>query len=119
MRGMRILIVEDSLKMRELLRVFLGDLAEIYECADGDEVLDAYIQWQPEWVVMDVHMKRVGGITATRLLKNAFPESHVVMLSKHGDPDIQAAAREAGACGYLLKDDLNAVRQFLIVRKID
>lgn len=116
---MRILIVEDSLKMRELLRVFLGDLAEICECADGDEVIDAYIRWQPEWVVMDVHMQRVGGITATRLLKNAFPESRVVMLSKHRDLDIQAAAREAGASGYLMKDDLNAVRQFLLARKTD
>lgn len=105
--------------MRELLRVFLGDLAEIYECEDGDEVLEAYIRWQPEWVVMDVHMQRTGGITATRLLRNAFPESMVVMLSKHADQDIQAAAHDAGASGYLLKDDLHALRQFLLARKID
>jgi two-component system response regulator DegU len=104
--------------MRRLLRVFLSDVADVCECSDGDEVIDAYNDWQPTWVVMDVQMQRVGGITATRLLKNAFPESRVVMLSEHNDSDIQAAAIEAGAFGYLVKDDLNALRCFLLETEI-
>ena len=111
---MRILIVEDNPKIRRLLRVFLSDVADVCECSDGDEVISAYTDWQPAWVVMDVQMQRVNGIHATRLLKNAFPDSRVVMLSEHNDPEIRAAAIDAGACRYLLKDDLNALRFFLL-----
>lgn len=111
---MRILIVEDNKKIRELLRTMLDDMAELFECADGDEVISAFSAFAPDWVVMDVRMERVGGIAATRLLKKAFPDARVVMLSKHGDEDIRAAARAAGASGYLVKDDLTQVKNFLL-----
>lgn len=111
---MRVLIVEDNLKMRELLRVLLADVADVHECSDGDEVIATYTRLRPAWVVMDVNMKRLGGIAATRLLKAAFPESRVVMLSEHNDEDIRSAAGAAGASQYLVKDDLNALRSFLL-----
>ena len=113
-REVRILIVEDHPKMRALLRVFLSDVAEVCECTDGDQVLAAYRDWQPAWVVMDVQMARIGGIAATRLLKKNFPESRVVILSEHNNAEIRAAAVEAGAFSYLLKDDLTALRSFLL-----
>ena len=100
--------------MRELLKVFLSDMADVCECADGDEVIAAYGCWKPAWVVMDVKMERVGGIKATRLLKSAFPESRIVMLSEHNDSEIRAAAIEAGALDYLIKDDLTILRSFLL-----
>ncbi|HEX8250375.1 MAG TPA: response regulator transcription factor [Pyrinomonadaceae bacterium] len=115
---MRILIVEDNPKMRRLLRIFLSDVADVCECSDGDEVITAYSDWKPAWVVMDVQMARVGGITATRLLKNAFPESRVVMLSEHDDSETRAAALEAGALDYLIKDDLTVLRCFLLETEI-
>ena len=111
---MRVLIVEDNLKMRELLRIFLADVVDVHECSDGDEVIANYAQVRPAWVVMDVNMKRVGGIAATRLLKAAFPESRVVVLSEHNDEDIRSAAWAAGASQYLVKDNLSALRNFLV-----
>lgn len=111
---MQILIVDDNAAIRGLIKAVLKDFAEVFECADGAEVVDAYLRFQPDWVVMDVRMPRVGGIAATRLLKKAHPSARVVMLSKHSDEDIQAAAAEAGANGYLLKDDLRVLRRFLL-----
>ena len=111
---MRILIVEDNPKMRRLLRVFLQDAAEVFECANGFVAVGAFNECQPDWVVMDVQMKRVNGIIATRLLKTAYPSAQIVMLSKHDDAEIRLAAREAGACGYLVKDDLLALRRFVL-----
>ncbi|MBS1796533.1 MAG: response regulator transcription factor [Acidobacteria bacterium] len=111
---MRILIVDDNAAMRRLIRAVLNAVGEIHECADGDEVLAVFARYEPDWVVMDVQMKRLGGIRATRLLKESFPAARVVMLSKHADDDVRAAAREAGACGYLVKDDLGALRRFLL-----
>jgi len=116
---MQVLIVDDNQAIRTLLKTFLGDVARIEECSDGDQAVAAFAICQPDWVVMDVRMQRVGGIAATKLLKAAYPSARVLMLSKHRDADIQAAAREAGACGYLVKDDLNAVRRFLLANEID
>lgn len=114
---MRILIVDDNLKMRELLHVFLSDVAEVSDCADGDEALGAFTACQPDWVLMDVQMRRVGGIAATRELKNAFPASRVVMLSKHNDAEIREACLSAGACAYFVKDNLLPLRKFLLGEK--
>lgn len=77
-------------------------------------MINAYSDWKPSRVVMDVQRQRVGGIAAARLLKNAFPESRVVMLSKHDDWEIRAAAIQAGALVCLVKDDLTALRSFLL-----
>lgn len=113
---MQVLIVDDNKAIRALLKKILSDVAEIYECTDGDEAIAAYACCQPDWVVMDVSMQRVGGIAATKLLKTAFPAAQVVMLSKHRDAEVQAAAIEAGASGYLIKDDLTALRSFLTAK---
>ena len=114
---MQVLIVDDNKAIRSLIKAILKDVAEVFECTDGDEAISAYLKFRPDWVVMDVRMARVGGIAATRMLVRAFPGARVVMLSKHSDDDIQAAATEAGASGYLLKDDLTRLKQFLLERK--
>jgi len=62
---------------------------------------------------MDVSMEPVDGIAATRHIVQAFPGARVVMVTQHADPSLRDAAREAGACGYVLKDNLLDVRRFL------
>ena len=111
---MKLLIVEDNHQMRQMMRSFLSDLAqEIYECSDGAEAMDAYAAHQPDWVLMDIEMEVVDGITATRQLKARWPESKVVIVTIHDDARLRAAARQAGACAYLTKDDLFSVRELL------
>lgn len=114
---MQVLIVDDNQAIRRLVKAILAEFAEVHECSDGDEAVSAYLKFKPDWVVMDVQMRRLGGIAATRILKKAFPAARVVMLSKHSDEDIQAAARDAGANGYLLKDDLTELKRFLLEEK--
>ena len=73
----------------------------------------AYGTHRPDWVVMDVSMEPVDGIAATRQIIQAFPDARVVMVTQHADVSLRDAAHEAGACGYLLKDNLLDVRRFL------
>jgi CheY-like chemotaxis protein len=111
---MKVLIVEDNTTVRLLLRRMLGDLVEHwYECSDGDEVLDCYRAWQPDWVLMDIAMQRLDGIEATRRLKAASPEVRVVIVTSYNDAALRAAAQAAGACGYVLKEDLLELRRLL------
>jgi CheY-like chemotaxis protein len=111
---MKLLIVEDNVPMRELMKRWVGDLADqISECDDGDQVLAAYAAERPDWVLMDIEMKRINGIAATRQLLAAFPEARVVIVTNYGDEVLRQAAREAGARGYVLKENLIEVRRWL------
>ncbi len=53
--------------MRELIKRVIGDLAEdFWECSDGRDALDLYEKHRPAWVLMDIRMEHVDGLTATQ-----------------------------------------------------
>src|SRR5882724_3481891 len=108
-----LLIVDDNENMRRLIRIVLEGFGTIYECSDGSEAFNAYAELHPDWVIMDVHMPMVNGIRATKQITTAFPDARVVMLSKLKDAETREAAREAGACDYVVKEDLLSLRRIV------
>ena len=110
---MKLMIVEDNRFVRELLKQLLSDLAEIVECRDGEQAVTAFAAEQPDWTLMDLQMTRMGGIEATRRIRSAWPTARILIVTEYDDQHWRAAAKQAGACGYLLKDDLLAVRRRL------
>jgi CheY-like chemotaxis protein len=111
---MILLIVDDNQQMRRLIRSVVGDMAEaITECCDGSLALAAYAESLPDWVLMDIRMPRVDGITATRQLKSSYPQAHVCIVTDYEDKDLREAARDAGAEDYIVKEDLLRLRQVL------
>jgi len=111
---MTILIVEDNEPMRELLKKLVRDLAEdLAECDDGAHALGAYQRRHPDWVLMDIKMKGMDGLAATRQIKAAFPEARIIMVTGHDDARLREAAQSAGACGYVHKENLLELRKIL------
>lgn len=111
---MKLLLVDDNAEIRRLLRRVLADLsADIAECTDGSEVLSAYTQEHPDWVLMDIEIGQIDGITATRQIRAADPAAHILIVTSHDNPALRAAAQAAGACGYVLKENLLELRQRL------
>src|SRR5262249_29684366 len=118
-KEMTVLVVEDNSRMRRLIRRLVEGLgAEVYECGDGDQVLAAYSEHRPDWVLMDIELVRVDGLTATRQLLAAWPEARVVMVTGHDDQLLREEARQAGACGYILKENLMEVRRLLLPHQL-
>jgi CheY-like chemotaxis protein len=108
------MLVDDSDKARQLTRSLLRDLpAEFVECADGRAALGAYREHQPDWVLMDIQMPKVDGFTATRQITGEFPQARVLVVTQFDGAHLRAAAREAGACGYVLKDSLLQARELI------
>lgn len=104
---MNVLIVEDSEPMRRTIKSFIEDLAsEINECPDGREALAAFVRFQPDWVLMDIKMKDMDGLAATRQIKAAFPDARIVMVTSYDEQSLRDEAQLAGACGYVLKEKL-------------
>jgi len=111
---MSLLIVEDNAKMRRMLKSLVADLASpIHECVDGADALAAYAAQRPDWVLMDIAMKDLDGISATRKIKAAYPDAKIIIVTGYDEAELRQAAREAGACGYVLKENLLALRELI------
>ena len=111
---MTVLIVDDSPQFREVIRAVLaGIVNQINECADGDEAVAAYRAQRPDWVLMDLQMARIGGLEATRRLMSVDHTARVLIVTDYDDVHWRAAAIDAGAYGYVVKDNLFEVRRLL------
>ena len=115
LRILRVMIVDDNPDMRRLIRSIIGGLAgSIVECRDGAEAVREYAAHQPDWVLMDIEMKPLDGISATAEIKRGFPDARIVIVTEYDDPDWRQEARDAGACAYVLKDNLPEMRRILV-----
>jgi CheY-like chemotaxis protein len=102
-----ILIVDDNNEIRRTIKALLANLSgQIHECGDGAAALAAYHEHRPDWVLMDIEMKPVDGITATRQIMSADPRAKVVMVTNYAEAELREAAKSAGAVAYVLKDNL-------------
>jgi DNA-binding NarL/FixJ family response regulator len=111
---MKLLIVEDNLLMRRMIRRLVADLAdEISECGDGEQAVALYPTLRPDWVLMDIEMAHVNGIVATRSIKADFPMARIVIVTNYNDATMREAATQAGASGYVLKENLLELRHYL------
>ena len=102
------MVVEDNELVRETLVALLetaADITVVAECGDGADCLEMARVTQPDVVLMDVVMPRVGGIEATRILLAAAPDTRVVLLTGQLSTALVRAAHALGAVGYLLKGD--------------
>jgi len=100
------MLVEDHIVLREGLRRSLeaNGVSVVAEVSDGNEVLAAARQSQPDVVLMDLSLPGQDGIAATSQLKQYLPDIPVIILTMFADEDTVRAAFVAGAVGYLVKD---------------
>lgn len=102
----RVLVVDDHALFREgVVGILSGqrDMLVVGEASDGLEALIMARDLKPDIILMDVTMRGVDGIEATRSIKQELPEVRVIMLTVREESDRLFEAIKAGADGYLLK----------------
>ena len=111
---MTVLIVEDNAGVRRLLRRAIARITtRIWECDDGAEALAVYREHLPEVVLMDVRMLIMDGLTATRQIIKFNPAARIIIVTDCEDEETRAAAREAGASGFVVKQDLTTLEALI------
>ncbi|GAB4109927.1 MAG: response regulator transcription factor [Roseiflexaceae bacterium] len=103
----RILIVDDQELIRRGLKIILDqqpDMVVVGQASDGEHALQLVRSEQPQLVLMDLKMPRMGGAQATRTITTEFPEIQVVVLTTYDTDDLVFDAVRAGAQAYVLKD---------------
>jgi len=117
-RSIRVMIVDDHTMVRTGLATFLevsDDLDLVGQATNGQEAVALCEQFQPDVILMDLVMPEMDGVTATRIIRERWPQVQIIALTSFQEKKLVQDALQAGAIGYLLKnvsmDDLTeAVR---------
>ena len=103
----RVMIVDDHPQVRRGLAVFLelwDDFLFVGEADNGEKAVALVEKFQPNVILMDLVMPVMDGVTATRIIREKFPNVQVVVLTSTVDLEIIQKALEAGARSYMLKN---------------
>lgn len=106
MAKIRVVIADDHAVVREGIKMILGrepDIEIVGEANNGREALELVAKTRPHVVVMDISMPEMGGVEATRRVKEAYPKVNVLALTMHEDESYVFQLLKAGASGYVLK----------------
>ncbi|MCS3843608.1 response regulator transcription factor [Microbacterium sp. AK031] len=105
--AVRVLVVDDEALVRHALRAFLADddrVTLVGEATDGSEVVEICEAMHPDVVLMDIKMREVGGVEATRRVLEWNPHCRVIALTTFTTEWRALEVLRAGACGYLVKN---------------
>lgn len=104
---LKILITDDDARIRQMLKQIVAGLASaVYEASDGGEAIAICAAERPDWVLMDLRMKPIDGLRATAVIKGHLPATRIIIISQYDDPELRTEALRAGACAYVLKENL-------------
>jgi CheY-like chemotaxis protein len=76
-----VLIVDDDVTLRELLKVMLDGEYTVFEASDGMEAINAYRSFKPDVVLMDVMMPKMNGVEATKEIKKIDPGAKIIAVT--------------------------------------
>ncbi len=105
--AIRALIVDDHPVTRDGLRTALelsDEVSIVGEASTGEEAVERVEQLTPDVVFMDVRMPGIGGIEATRKIRQVSPDTRVILFTVDESRNAISEAIQAGVSGYLLKD---------------
>ena len=112
MSVLRILIADDHAVVRTGLRTMVESHAGWEVCAeasDGREAIEKASKLKPDVAVLDIGMPLLNGVDVTRRIRTLSPETEILILTMHESDDLVQQVVEAGARGYILKDDADRI----------
>jgi DNA-binding NarL/FixJ family response regulator len=112
MPALRILIADDHSVVRAGLRALLESRSGWEVCAeasDGRDAVDKAIKLKPDVAVLDIGMPLLNGVEATRRIRTTSPSTEILILTMHESDDLVQQVVQAGARGYVLKDEADRV----------
>ncbi|WP_299207093.1 response regulator transcription factor [uncultured Tateyamaria sp.] len=103
----RVLIVDDHPMVAQGIQSVLEDhdgISVVGTLGTGRAVIDQLDALNPDVILMDLNMPKMGGLTATELVLEKRPGTRILILSMHDSPEYISSALSHGAMGYVLKD---------------
>ena len=117
MKRHTIILADDHVLFRRGLKKIIEEAAEfrvIGEAGDGLELMLLLKEASPDLVILDISMPNLRGLEATREVKRLYPQIKILLLTMHKKPDFLQQGIEAGAEGFLLKEDADSALIYAI-----
>jgi CheY-like chemotaxis protein len=109
-----ILIAEDNSDVRRMIRSLVEDHdANVTECSDGQAAIEMFERHLPDWVLMDINMRPMDGLTAMRAILEKHPDARIVIVSQHQDARTRETSLAMGAHAFVGKEDLMSLRDLI------
>ena len=100
----RVVLADDHRLVAEGLARILEDRFDLVaNVSNGRELMAAIAEHNPDIALVDISMPHLNGVEATRMITAQYPNTKVIILTMHSDPEYVRAALQAGAKGYILK----------------
>lgn len=112
MSPLRLLIADDHAVVRTGLRALLEsrkDWEVCGEASDGREAVEKALKLKPDILILDIGMPLLNGVETARRIHKALPEAEILILTMHESDELVQQVVEAGARGYILKDEADRV----------
>ncbi len=109
MERIRVLIADDHRDFRKVVHDFLNQLPNVSvvgEACDGDDAVEQVGRLNPDVVLMDIQMPHKNGLEATKIIKDRWPTTKVLIATLNDDLTYRAQAKEAKADGFIVKSDM-------------
>ena len=103
----KVMIVDDHPMVAEGIQSILesyDDINVVGCLPNGRAAIDSVAELDPDVILMDLNMPEIGGLSATEILLERQPDTRIVILSMHDNPEYIYSALSHGAMGYILKD---------------
>jgi two-component system, NarL family, response regulator NreC len=108
MSKIRVLLTDDHTLFRQGMKTLLtaeSDIEVVGEASNGGEAVSRAAELRPDVILLDISMPGLSSFQAIRQIRKERPETRILLLTMYDDEDYLAEGMEAGASGYLLKDN--------------
>lgn len=108
----RVFLVDDHPILRRGLKGLIqrnSNLTVVGEAGSAEEALEKLEETTPHLAIVDISLEGMDGLELTRRIRDEHPDVEVLILSMHDDARYIEKAIEAGASGYVLKDNVNDI----------
>ena len=117
--AMKLMIIDDHVGMRSTIRQLIAAPGDsVAECSSGEEALKMLVQFKPDCVTVDVSMPGLCAFKTMRAIREAHPAARVICVTSHDQPDYRRAAYDAGASGFVVKDNLSDLYLLVATKRL-
>lgn len=117
-RNITALIADDEAHMRTFLKLLLTDIgiSKIYLMQNGMDAVEAYKEYQPDLILLDINMNKMNGVEALKHIRAINPDAAVIMLTAVSTRDTIEETARNGATYYILKTQTPAEIKDLVIK---
>lgn len=108
----RLIIVDDDMLVAASLETILNanqGLEVLKTGSDGSDAIALYDEYKPDVLLIDIQMKQVSGLEASRQILEMYPDAKILLLTTFSDDEYIIKALQIGTKGYLLKQDYKSI----------